>query len=84
MPGRTTSDGGSVEFRGAGGAGGVIGRGGNTGAADGKGAGGVTGPPAAGPAPMGRSPGEDAIVGRSGEPGLVADRIWLGLAAPGT
>lgn len=45
----------------------------------GAGAGGVAGPGA-----TGRSPGEDPIVGRSGEPGLVAEMIWLGLAAPGT
>ncbi len=45
----------------------------------GAGAGGV-----AGPAVTGRSPGEEPSVGRRGEPGLVAEMIWLGLAAPGT
>ena len=69
------------------GAPGMGGRGGASGAETGSGgamgigagAGGV-----AGPGVTCRSPGEDPIVGRSGEPGLVAEMIWLGLAAPGT
>lgn len=62
--------GGSVELRADGGVGGVTGRGGITGAAEGRGAGGVTGIP-----PTGRSPGDEVTAGRSGDPGLVAEKI---------